>query len=152
MEGQRRKIMNRVQKIAWMIVITISLAVVLSAVAAGILYEKFGLPKAAEGLAFLGIAGIGGLGPLIFKKDKGHITCDERDRIINHKATLAGWGAAYLIVGLSCMLPFLILGPNSTISVYWLPMIFTGAALSSFFMHSVAILILYGREVKGEKL
>jgi hypothetical protein len=143
--------MNRVQKIAWLIVITISLSVVLSAVAAGILYAKFGLPKMTEGLAFLCIAGTGGLGPLIFKKDKGHVTCDERDRIINHKAALAGFGAAYLIVGLSCMLPFLILGPNSSISVNWLPMIFTGVALSSFFMHSVAILIQYGREVKGEK-
>ncbi len=137
--------MNRVQKIAWFFVITISIAVLLSTVAIGILYAKVGLPKAMAGMAFLGIAGIGGFGPLIFKKDKGPVTCDERDVIINSRAALAGFGAAYMVVGLACMLPFFILGTNSRISVTWLPMIFMGAGLSSFFMHSIAILIQYGR-------
>jgi len=143
--------MNRVQKIAWLFVTTISLAVLLSAGAVGILSAKFGLHNAMAGLAFLGIAGIGGFGPLIFKKDKGPVICDERDRIIHRKAALAGFGAAYLIVGLACMLPFFILGPKSSISVIWLPMIFMGAGLSSFFMHSVAILIQYGRGARGDK-
>ena len=108
--------------------------------------------KSMAGLGFLGIAGIGGLGPLVFKKDKDQVACDERDRIINHKAATVGFTAAYLVVGIACMLPFCILGPNSLISVFWLPMIFMGAGISSCFTRSVAILIQYGREVKGEKL
>ena len=137
--------MNRVQKIAWLLVITISVAVLLTGGAVGILYLQLGMPKALAGLGFLGITGFGGLGPLIFRKDKDAVTCDERDKLINRRAALAGFGAAYMVVGLACMVPFFVLGPNANISVTWLPMIFMGAGLSSFFTHSVAILIQYGR-------
>ena len=51
--------MNRAQKIAWLFVITISVAVLLAGGAVGILYFKLGLPKALAGLGFLGIAGWG---------------------------------------------------------------------------------------------
>lgn len=144
--------MNRVQKIAWLMVISISTAVVLSAIAVAILYYIFGIPKfAAAGLGFLGIAGIGGLGPLIFKKDKGPVTCDERDRLINSRAALASFSASYLVVGLTCMVPFFVLGPNSSVSITWLPLIFGFAGLTVFFVHSVAILIQYGQARKGGK-
>lgn len=133
------------------LVITISVAVLLAGGAVGILYVKVGLPKAMAGLGFLGIAGFGGLGPLIFRKDKGAVECDERDILINRQAALAGFGVAYMVVGLACMVPFFILGTDSSISVSWLPMIFMGAGLSSFFTHSVAILVQYGRGGKGEK-
>jgi hypothetical protein len=138
--------MNRVQKIAWLFVISISIAVLLSGLAIGILYIKYGFPKAASGLNLLGLAGFGGFGLLIFKKDKGAVTCDERDITINRRAALAGFFAAFLTIGLSCMLPYYIYGPDKTISVSWLPMIFEGAGLATFFTHSLAILIQYGRE------
>ncbi len=137
--------MNRAQKVAWLFVITISVAVLLAGGAVGILYFKLGLPKALAGLGFLGIAGFGGLGPLIFKKDKGKVAFDERDRLIKRRAALAGFTAAYLVVGLSCMIPFFVLGPKANVSVTWLPMIFMGAGISHFFAHSVAILVQYGR-------
>ena len=141
--------MNRAQKIAWLLVITIFMAVLLAGGSVGILYSKIGLPKALAGLGFLGIAGLGGLGPLIFRKDKGKVTYDERDRLIHSRAALAGFGAAYMVVGLACMVPFFVLGPKANVSVTGLPMIFMGAGLSSFFAHSVAILVQYGRA--GEK-
>ena len=140
--------MNRAQKMAWLLVITISAAVLLAGGAVGILYVKVGMPKALAGLGFLGIAGLGGLGPLIFKKDKGKVTFDERDHIINRKAALAGFGTAYMVMGLWCMIPFFVLGPKANVSVTWLPMIFMGAGISHFFVHSVAILIQYGRGAK----
>ena len=143
--------MNRAQKMAWLFVITISVAVLLAGGAVGILYVKVGMPKALAGLGFLGIAGFGGLGPLIFRKDKGKVTYDERDGLINSRAALAGFGAAYMVVGLVCMIPFFVLGPKANISVTWLPMIFMGAGITHFFAHSVAILIGYGRGGKGEK-
>jgi hypothetical protein len=49
------------------------------------------------------------------------------------------------------MLPFFILGPQATVAVWWLPNIFMAAGLTSFFVHSVVILVLYGRSNKGEK-
>jgi len=144
--------MKRVQKIAWLFVITISVAVLLSGGTITILYTKFGMTKAISGLGFLGIAGFGGFGPLIFRKDKGAVTLDERDTLINRCSAIAGFGAAYMVVGLACMIPFFVLGPKASISVTWLPMIFMGAGLSSFFVHSVAILVQYGRGDKGGKL
>jgi hypothetical protein len=148
----RRKVMNRVQKTAGLLVVTISLGVTLSIAATSLLYVRLGMPRAWAGLAFLAVAGLGGLGPLVFKKDKGSVTCDERDRIINRRAALAAFTAAYLFVGLACMLPFFVLGPDGSISVTWLPMIFMGAGLITFFIHSAAILVQYGwRDKDGEK-
>jgi hypothetical protein len=143
--------MTRTQKMAWWIVAWISVAVITSLIAVAIGYAIFGMPKALIGFSFLGIAGMAGFAPLIFRKDKGKVTCDERDILINRRAALAAFGASYLITGLACMLPFFILGYNASISVCWLPNIFMAAGLTCFFVHSVAILIQYGRGVKGEK-
>ena len=143
--------MNRAQKTAWLLVITISSGFVLSCIAVVILYIKSGMPTALAGFMFMAVAAFGGLGPLIFKKDKGNITFDERDKSIKRRAALAGFGTSYLLVGLACMVPFFILGPKASISVTWLPYIFGGAGLSMFFVHSAAILVQYGWTGKGEK-
>jgi len=143
--------MNRVQKIAWSFVVTISVAFLLSCIAIAILYVKVGMPKALAGLGFMGIAGLGGFSTLIFQTEKGKVTLDERDRLINRRAALAGFGTSYLLVGIACMIPFFILGPKASISVTWLPCIFGGVGLSMFFVHSVAILFQYGWAGKGEK-
>ncbi len=137
--------MNRWQKIAWSLVITISVGFILSCIAIAILYVKVGMPKASAGIAFLGIAGLGGFSLLIFKKDKRQVTFDERDKLIKRRAALVGFAASYLFVGLACMIPFSVLGPKASIPVHWLPQIFGGAAISFFFTHSVAILVQYGR-------
>ena len=143
--------MNRVQKIAWSFVVTISIAFLLSCIAIAILCFKVGMPKALAGLGFMGIAGLGGFSALIFQTEKGKVTLDERDRLINRRAALAGFGTSYLLVGLACMIPFFILGPKASISVIWLPYIFGVAGLGMFFVHSVAILVQYGWRNKGEK-
>jgi len=142
--------MKRIQKIAWWLLVWISAGFVVSAIAVVVLYFKVGMPKAFAGISFMGIAGFGGLGPLIFGKDKDKVTCDERDKLINSRAAVAGFGAAFLVTGVACMLPFSILGPQATISITWLPMIFGAAALTSFFVHALAILIQYGWSNKNE--
>jgi hypothetical protein len=143
--------MNRIQKMAWWVLVWVSAGVFSASIATAFLLF-IGVPWtiARAGLGFLGITGFGGFGPLIFKKDKGKITCDERDRLINSRAAVAGFASAFLVTGLACMLPFFILRPQATISVGWLPWIFMAAGLTSFFVHAVAILIQYGREPKGE--
>ena len=144
--------MNRMQKISWWMVIWILVGVAAAAIAVVVLNFKIGMPKAMAGLGFLGIAGFSGLGPLFFGKDKGKVTCDERDKLINSRAAVAGFGAAFLVTGIACMLPFSLLGPEATLSITWLPMIFGAAALASFFVHALAILIQYGLKSKGEQL
>ena len=86
--------MNRAQKMAWYAIITISIAVILSVVAFGILTYFYGPKKGMAGLAFLGLVGFVGLAQLIFKKDKG-VQADERDILIQKKAAFAGFAMCY---------------------------------------------------------
>lgn len=143
--------MNRAQKIAWLFVITISLAAVISCIAFIVAYFIVGMPKALASLGLMGIAGIGGFGPLIFGKDKGNVTFDERDIQIKRKAALAMFGSSYLVMCAACMIPFFILGPKASISINWLPNILAAAGITAFFAHSVAILAQYGRGGEGGK-
>ena len=142
--------MNRAYKIARFSVIVILASCALSGTAFGILYLKFGLPKASAGLAFLAICGLVGFTPFMYKQDKGKVLCDERDMEINRRAALVGFTTAYLVVGLACMVPFFVMGPQGTTSVQWLPMIFMGAGISHYLAHSIAILVQYGKEVADD--
>ena len=135
--------MKRIQKIAWAFVIIIPIAVLLAAVSTTLLYCKYGWPRAAAGLGFLGLAGLAGAAPAVFRKDAGANVPDERDRLISKNAATAGFAAAYAVTGFACMLPFSLLGPKASIEVTWLPLIFAGAGLSHFFAYSAAILIQY---------
>jgi hypothetical protein len=114
------------------------------------MYKKVGMPKAMLGFSLIGLAGIGGFAPLLFRKKKGDII-DERDQLIQRKAAFAGFAAAFLIAGAACMIPFFALGPEATISIKWLPMIWMIIFMSQFFFYSVSILVQYGRRPKGEK-
>jgi hypothetical protein len=136
--------MNRVQKIAWIFVSTTLLAIVVCITTIIILYFMVGMPKALYGFGTIGLAGLGGVGPSIFKKDKSKVAFDERDKLIEEKAKLTGFTAEHVFAGLACMVPFFALGPKGLISVTWLPMIFIGAFLSYYFVHSVSILVQYG--------
>jgi len=142
--------MNRTQKIVWLMVIAISIGMVAGCTAFGVLYFKVGMPKALAGFGFVGIAGLGGLGPLIFRKDKGAVAFDERDREIQRKSALAGFALAYLVVGIATMGPFTILGPRAPITTSWLPTIFGAAGITHFYAWSIAILVQYGRRNKNE--
>jgi hypothetical protein len=107
--------------------------------------------EAFKGLAFMGIEGLGCLSIFIFKKEKGKVTFDERDKLIQRRAGLAGFAFAHLFVGLACMIPFFVLGSKASISVRWLPQIFMGACFTHFFFYSITILCEYGLGSKGGK-
>ncbi len=143
--------MNRSQKIAWFFVICIALAVVASVVTVNIMYKRVGMPKAMFGFSLIGLGGIGGFAPLLFRKKKDDII-DEHDRMIQKNAAHTGFAAAFLFSGAGCMIPFFALGPEATISVKWLPLIWIIIFMSQYFFYSVSILVQYGRSGKGEKL
>ncbi len=136
--------MNRAQKLAWSFVIATSAAFVISVVAVGIAYRYVGMPKALLGFCFMGLSGLAGFAPLVFRKEEGPVAADERDQLFHRRAALAGFTGAYLFVGAACMIPFFALGPDASISIVWLPQIFIGAGIVHFFAHSVAILSQYG--------
>jgi len=136
--------MNRLQKMAWFTVIVTITAVILSGLAVAIAYAKLGMPRALGGLGCMGIAGLAGFAPTIFRRDEDPVAFDERDRLFKKKANLAGFTAAYLFVGLTCMIPFFVLGHERSVRTIWLPMIFMGAGITHFFVYSLATLSQYG--------
>ena len=143
--------MNRMQKISWMMVICIGIASILSAVTITILYFKIGFPRAWAGWGFMGVAGIAGFAPIIFKKDPGPVQCDERDRLINLKAARAGFTISYGVFGLLCMgiWDYYRHQNVETISIHILPQLFMAAGITAFFTHALTILILYGKDNKA---
>ncbi len=142
--------MKRIQKIAMFFLVVLSFAIVLSVVAVLILYFKYDFPRAWAGLGFMGVGGFAGFARMIFKKDPGKVECDERDRGIQRRSAIAGFGAAYMVVGISTMGPFIIIGPNAPITTNWLPLIFGAAGLTNFYAWSIAILTQYGWRTKNE--
>jgi hypothetical protein len=144
--------MNRMQKISWMMVICIGTASILSAMAITIFYFKIGFPRAWAGWGFMGISGIAGFAPIIFKKDPDPVEFDERDRLINLKAARAGFAISYGVFGLLCMGIWECYRHQSieTISIHILPNLFMAAGITMFFTHALTILILYGRDKTSE--
>ena len=87
----------------------------------------------------------------ILKKKKGEVSCDERDKLIEKNAHLAGFGTVYLLVILVSYLPIGI-APEAKIPTQWFPFLFPIAVLCQCFAMSISTLIQYGRRTKGEEL
>ena len=142
--------MIRQQKIAVTVLIVSLLGLLLGITS--ILMQRFipDFPKPAIAFGSLILA----LGVIVFigcfKKDKGAVTFDERDKLIEKNAHLAGFGAVYLLVILVSYLPIGI-APEAKISTKWFPFLLPLAVLCQCFAMSLATLIQYGRAAKGEK-
>ncbi|MFB0525033.1 MAG: hypothetical protein ACETVZ_05790 [Phycisphaerae bacterium] len=143
--------MNRAQKISLTMVVTFSLGLFLGIILIVMRHFDVGVPK----IAFLFPVCIAGSGGIIsitcFRKDKGAVTFDERDKLIEKNANLAGFGAVYLYIILMSFLPIGILGEEASIPVTWCPVLLIGAGFCQAFTQSIAILIQYGWTGKGEK-
>ena len=143
--------MNRAQKIARFNLIVIAASCVLSGVAVGISAIFVGMPKALGGLGLMGICGLMGLSPFLFRKKQGQVSFDERDELIQKKAMLIAYTTFWISFVSACMIPWFIIGPSGSISVNALPFIVLGGFIILMLVQSVAILIQYGRRDKGEK-
>lgn len=136
------------QKMAWMTVICAGTGFLLSVIAVTVLYFKIGFPRAQAGFAFMGLAGLAGLAPMIFKKDKGAIAFDERDRKIQLRSTTAGFAASYGVFGCLAMGIWIFNGPDKLIDVNILPQIWMAAFITAFFVQALTTLTLYGKDNK----
>ena len=143
--------MNRQQKIAVTVLIVSLLGLFLGIT---ITLMKHYVPVFSKGtVAFGGF--ILAIGVFVFisrfiKKDKGTITFDERDKLIEKNTYLAGFGAVYLLVIVVSYLPIGI-APDAKIPTQWFPFLFPIAVLCQCLAMSISTLIQYGREPKGEK-
>jgi len=145
--------MNRMQKIAWFNLIVTSLALGLSIAAFGVAYFIFGLPtyRAAGGFGFIGIMGLSGLSPVLFRKDKSKVQFDERDTAIQRKAAIVAYSFFWLLFVAAAMTPWFILGPNGNITVNYLPWMVFGGMFTVMFLQSIVTLNEYGWRGDGDK-
>ena len=145
--------MNRSQKIARFNLIVILTALILSVTAIGVTYFAVGLPiqRAFGGFGFMGITGLMGLSPLLYKKGRDKVSLDERDQLINYRAVLAAYSVFWLVFTAACMIPWSIIGPSGSISVNVLPAMLFGIGITLMLVHSLVILIQYGWREKGER-
>jgi hypothetical protein len=145
--------MNKAQKIAWFNLVVISLALGLSVAAFGIGYFIFGVSahRAAAGFGFMGIMGFAGLTPLLFRKDKNKVQCDERDLTINRKAAVVAYSVFWVLFVAAAMVPWFIIGPNGMITVNYLPWMVFGGMCTFMLLQSIVILMEYGWRDKGNE-
>jgi hypothetical protein len=138
--------MNKAQKVAWFTLVVLALAFGLSAATFAVGYFILGVPakQAAAGFGFMGIMGFLGLIPLLFRKDKGKVQCDERDLMIHHKATIAAYATFWLLFVAAAMVPWCITGPNGTIPVSYLPWMVFGGMFVVMLVQAIVILEQYG--------
>ncbi|MHC4437256.1 MAG: hypothetical protein ACYS3S_07850 [Planctomycetota bacterium] len=140
--------MNRQQKIAIIVLIVSLLGLFLGTTLTLLKHYVPGFPKGS--IAFGGF--IFSVGVFIFisrflKKKKGAVEFDERDKLIEKNAHLAGFGTVYLLVILVSYLPIGI-APEAKIPTQWFPFLFPVAVICQCFAQSLATLIQYGRGAK----
>ena len=138
--------MHKAQRIAKFNLIVILIALGLSAVAVGISYLVIGLPirRAVGGFGLLGICGLLGLSPILFKKKTGEVDFDERDLLIQRKALVGAYSIFWVLFVLAAMIPFFVLGSDGKVSVQYLAaMVFAGAVTVTL-VQSIATLEMSG--------
>jgi hypothetical protein len=136
--------MNREQKMAWVCVVCMALALAV-AITVFVINRIFGAPKAIYAAMIPCFSmGLAGLLCLFVPKDKGKVIRDERDLMIKKNAAHAGFIGAFLFTCVVCMTTFLVLGHDASISVKWLPMIWIGTSFAQAFFYSLTIIVDYG--------
>ncbi len=141
--------MNRSQKIAWYQLCMIVVAAVASVILMAYYVRKYeyGYLQAwwvAMSYAVL-LVMLTVLGPFMFRKKKGQIDFDERDLIIDRKASWIAFSSTYAFFILACMITWIVTGMDSLIPAYWLPRLVLGAWITTIVIHAVTILVCYGR-------
>jgi len=83
---------------------------------------------------------------VLYRKKSFEVRFDEREKMINRRAFIVSAIALAIFLGGACILPFAILGGQSVIKVYYLPLIFIATVLIAQFVHSAAILVMCALE------
>ena len=133
--------MSTQQKQAWFILAAFGLACIAYLVAALLV----GL---AQALPAFGLFGLGGFAALIGRGGKP----DERDRAINRRAAIAGFGASYAVYLFGCMGTWAVnrWQHEAQVPVDFLPGLALIAMGAAFLARSLAIVVLYGRRVEAD--
>jgi hypothetical protein len=117
-----------------------------------VLYFVVGMPvrRALRGFGFIGISGIMGLSPFLYKKKGDKVSFDERDLMIMRNASLGAYSIFWFLFVLAAMIPFSVLGPEGMVSVKYLTAMVFGGMIIVVLVQSVITLVAYGWGGKGE--
>lgn len=129
--------MSAMQKLAWfnLSVILLSLCVVLS------LLPIVGATRAQAGLGILGLLG---LSPILFRRKKGQLVVDERDTLIHRKSVIVGYSVFWLLFVGACCLSGWFYGMDGAVPVLVIMTFPFYAMIVLFAVTSVATLVQYG--------
>jgi uncharacterized membrane protein len=143
--------MNRYQKIAWFNLVIITATIIITTTAIAIEIHMRGY--STIGPWFIGILALLRFTPFMFKKTESRngVVCDERDSFIRKRALSFTYTTFWIVFVISSYLLFMIIGPKNYVPTMTLPLMAFGGALFMKIVCSVAILVQYGREPKGEK-
>lgn len=138
--------MNRLQRIARFNFIVVLTALVLSGVTIFVFHFIVGLPiqRALGGFGFIGICGLTGFSNLIYRKKREAVSFDERDLMIQRKATIGAYSIFWFLFVLAAMIPFFVLGPDGVVSVKYLAAMVFGGMTTVMLVQSIVTLEEYG--------
>jgi hypothetical protein len=137
--------MNRIQKIAWYQLVVIIAGLVITGAAVAVVVHTKGGEYVHFGLIPLLLLAFVHFDRVFFPLKAGQIAFDERDDMIRKKAVRVAYTVFWVAFILGCIVPYLILGPKSSISVGILPLMVFCAAIIIRIVWSVAVLVQYGR-------
>jgi hypothetical protein len=100
-----------------------------------------------------GLFGLFGLQPLLYRRRGKTVVWDERDTLINHRATIAGYSVFWLVftlVPMSIWASRYCCGGHSMISIQVLPNLVMGGAFVFMTTRAIAIVIQYRLQNAGK--
>jgi len=146
--------MNKTQKTAWFNLASALLCIVISVWVA---IEILVLHRIPEGIIrfwpvpvfclFMAVSII----LLRRRQSPAEVDSDERDNLIKKRAVIVSFVSVWILLFAASIIPRFIVGEKGTIAVWLLPIINLGVLLIVMLVYSVAVLVHYGREGKGEK-
>ncbi len=143
--------MNREQKRALAILVSMTLAILLAvaAVATRTFYARW-----LSILLVFAVAAVACAGGVVFfrlRPDRSAVAFDERDQELQKNANLTGFGVTYLLLILVSFVLAFALDEKASIPVASLPLMFVGAGLCHAYAFFISIFIQYGRGDKGDR-
>jgi hypothetical protein len=138
--------MNKAQEWAWLMLF---LAPFMVAISGGVFVWLFYLEGRLLMLAAFALwCVLLWLLPYMFSKiptKKARAFFDERDKLIQKRATLAGYLGFWFYFVTACIIPLWFVGPTGSISAILLPIILLGGIIIFAIIQNLATLIQYGR-------
>lgn len=143
--------MNRLQKAAWLNLVVMAGCVFLAGLGFAVT-TQLATKGIVYALIFFVAAGLVVPPFLVFYRRWAiEAGFDEREKMIHRRAFLLAACVTLILLAGICIVPFYVLGGQSLIHVYYLPVIFLTTLFAAQFAHSVAILIQCGTEGEDEQ-